>query len=178
MRLVVGWKVGTAALALAACLLGAGCGDTQAREPEPQVPLTLSLQTGDFLEPAPPEDVAVTLTLTNAGPAPALVNTRLLVNAPDRSHEIVFLVVGPDKKPRRFLALVNAALESGTWKVLQPGERVFTIARLGRLFDLSAKGLYSVQAVYENAQNAAPDVSSLSAWRGRVASPVVRFEVK
>ena len=119
----------------------------------------------------------VSFVLSNEGSNPALVNSRLLVNGANQPHEVVLEVLGPDKRPRRFTALVNARSQSRTWKTVGPGKRVIGVARLERLFDLSQPGFYEVQAVYENKQDA-PAGAALPAWKGTVASAVLRFERK
>jgi hypothetical protein len=155
----------------------AGCGSSEAKDPDPQPPLALTLQLGDLFESIDAADVPVTFLLSNVGATPAFVNSRFLVNAPGEPHEVVLEVIGPDKGPRRFSALVNARAESRSWKTVASGTRVFGIASLGKLFDLSQKGFYAVQAIYENAQDA-PAGSAATAWKGRVASNVLRLEIK
>lgn len=165
--------------ALAAlALVTSACSGSDARAPDAQAPLTLDLRLGNLVMPEESDGEPVTFFLVNAGTSPAHVNSRLLVDSADRAHEIVLQVLGPDKRPRRVEALTNAANTSRAWKVLAPGQRVFNTAKLADLFDLSEKGFYSVQAVYENDQDAPAGTASLPAWKGRVASAVLRFERK
>lgn len=176
LRTVRGWR--WAAWAVVG-LCAAACAGSEAKDPPPSIPLSLSLEPGDRLGSLDSPEVPVTVRLANAGEHRALVNTRLLLNHPTSPHELTFLVLGPDAAARPFRGLVRASAESREWKALDPGRSAIATFDLAEWFDLSAPGGYSVQAVYENRQDAPPgSPEGLSAWKGTVASPVLRFERK
>ena len=173
------WKsLGGALVASLGGLAFAGCGRGEARDPSDPPALVLGIALADPLGTTGPGAVPVTVTLENAGPGPALASVRLLVNRPDGAHEVTFKMLGPDLREVPFTSRVNASYESRRWKVLEPGKSVFATTNLARDYDLSAQGFYTVQAVYENSQSAPAGTSDLQAWKGRIASPVLRFERK
>ena len=184
MRLDAAW-LGWMAIVCMACgaTALAACHGSEARGPAEQPPLALTIAPGDspggLLAPRPRAlGVPVTVTLSNAGKVPALVNARLLVGGPSDPHEVVLEILGPDKRARPFRSMVNASRESGSFQRLEPGASVSVVVDLAADYDLSAKGFYAVQAVYENRQDAPPGASDLEAWKGRAASPVLRIERK
>src|SRR5262245_53876486 len=118
----IAWWWGAAVLAAGAL---AGCGTTAAKDPDVQPALALEIRAGSLLDPKDATDVPLTLWLANAGDKPAFVNTRMLVNSAAQPHEVVLTVLGPDKKPLPFNALVNARRESRDWKTLPPGGGAF-----------------------------------------------------
>lgn len=176
------WMALRAVCCLAMIATGAiGCRGSDAKDPPALPPLALTLtrgatSTGDlFLRPRTSGEF-VTATLTNVGTVPAFVNSRLLVGGPTTPREIALEFLGPDKRPRTFRSLVNASATSRSWQRLEPGASVSVVVDLEADYDLSMKGYYDVQATYENAQDAPAGASDLPSWKGRVVSPVLRFE--
>ena len=139
--------------------------------------LTLELDLDqDIYQPGAP--VTVDLTLANTGPDPALVKSRLALNAPlvpAAFRDIAFVVTDPAGSALAFNARVNVGLpKAKDFKDLAAGEIIVREYAIDQFYTLAGPGRYTVQAVYQN-QSDPPD--GRAAWQGELRSNLIAFEV-
>lgn len=138
--------------------------------------LTLSFDQASYAVGTP---IAARVTLRNAGPEPALVNTRLALNrssAPRDFRDVSLVITTASGDRLDFLPKVNIGTPKDSYfKSLAPGEAVERSYALQDYFRLDQPGSYTAQATY---QNQVDPTSGQPAWKGEVTSNPVSFTIK
>src|SRR6185503_15905038 len=139
--------------------------------------LTLELELDeDTYRPGTP--VIGDLILGNAGPDPAVVKSRLAINAPlapAAFRDVAFVVTDPAGSALEFNAWVNVGLpKARDFRDLAAGEIIVREYAIDQFYALAGPGRYTVQAVYQN-QSDPPD--GRAAWQGELRSNLIAFEV-
>ena len=159
-------------VAFLATTLGGG---TSAQAQQPELRLTLQLESTQFRAGEP---IVVRVLIENVSPIEVVINRRLLVNRTIGPHELFFQIRGPDGKLVPLAARIRDSFESREFLLLGT-KRVY-----GKLYDLAkehelvAAGEYTVTAFYENKQDPPPVLKLSSAWKGRLKSNSVKFSIK
>jgi hypothetical protein len=100
----------------------------------------------------------------------------LVRTALEQFREVNFVVTNPAGEELCFMLLINiGAPKDNDFTELYPGEAIEKSYELNRAYQLDTVGIYSVQAVYENQND--PE-HGIMAWKGRLESNVVSFNVK
>jgi len=124
------------------------------------------------------EAVRALVSLTNSGTEEIVVNKRMAANfsnAPELVRDVAFTVKGPTDQLLPFIARVNVRpVKHSDFIILSPGETIVMPYELGTLYDLRDSGRYSIYAEYQNAID--PD-RNITAWKGKLKSNEVVFEV-
>jgi hypothetical protein len=138
--------------------------------------LTLALEKEEYILG---EKVRARVILKNEGSETLLINKRLAWNsksAPGQFREVNFVVTNPAGDELCFMLLINiGAPKDNDFTELYPGEAIEKSYEINRAYQLDTVGIYSVQAVYENQND--PE-HGIMAWKGRLESNVVSFNVK
>lgn len=154
----------------------------RAEEPAEHPPLRGLQGLGMYAEigkgPFGPTDaIPLTVHLVNVGKEPLVVNARMLFGPPQGPGELSIRMLGPDNRARYFDARIGASRRSTAWQELAPGASLSTTWDLRRSHDLDGDGIYAVQVIYENAQDA-PAEAGRAAWQGRLVSRIHHFRRK
>lgn len=125
------------------------------------------------------EEVLSTNILRNEGDRTVLVNKRLVCNSRAAPHEfrvISHRIIAPSGEELGFQAKINIGFpEPEDFVELRPGELVEGICSLSLFYELDTRGVYSVQAFYENQSD--PEAGGIVAWKGQLASKPITFTV-
>lgn len=124
------------------------------------------------------EPITVSVTLTNPGPQPRLVQGRLLLNretAPGDYWDIAFIIQrsGGEAVPFEPLIDVGEARDSD-FVTLAPGESLEQAYPLLPAFALQRTGEYTLTAIYHNQHDPG---SGQRAWQGELKADAVPFSL-
>jgi hypothetical protein len=123
------------------------------------------------------DPVRVHVSVKNEGAGPLCLNSAPGVGpANDPEAVICFIVTGPSGTEIPAQAKYELAIpEEGDFITAATGEGLFKNFDLNRgHYDLTAPGVYSVKAVYQNYHRA----EGCTAWLGRIVSAPVTFEIQ
>jgi hypothetical protein len=156
-------------------LVGMTLNGSFVRAQQPQLRLTIQLDKSQYRVGEP---IMVHISLENLSQSEVVVNSRLLVNRPIGPHELFFHLIGPDRKVVRFDARIRASFESREFVKLGGAQTLKKNFDFDRVYTLEKPGEYTATLFYENKQDASADLKLPPAWKGRLRSNTVKFQVK
>ncbi len=121
------------------------------------------------------EPIIATLSLSKRAKADQLINTRLALNVLGE-REVGFIVTTPSGRSARFLPKIRVRrLRDNDFVILDSAHPIQVKYDLKEFYLLDEIGTYIVSAIY---QNQSDPQNGLSAWKGKLESNTLQFEIK